>query len=77
MGKFFNHVETLPVLFNQLVESLSYEIDTLTEGRIKEILGESMPVKGVYLMYDKEDPMYVGRSKTLAQKIGTDERSLG
>lgn len=27
-------------------------------------------------MYDKEVPMYVSRSKTLAQKIGNDERSL-
>lgn len=77
MGKFFNHVETLPVLFKQLVESPKHKIDTLTEGRIKEILGESKPVKGVYLMYDKEVPMYVGRSKTLDQKIGTDERALG
>jgi hypothetical protein len=77
MGKFFNNVETLPILFRQLVESPNYRIDTLTEGRIKEILGESMPVKGVYLMYDGEIPVYVGRSKTLAQKIGTDERALG
>ena len=77
MGKFFNNVETLPILFKQLVESTKYKIDTLTEGRIKEILAESIPVKGVYIMYDKEVPMYVGRSKTLAQKIGTDERSLG
>lgn len=77
MGKFFNHVEALPILFRKLVESPNYTIDSLTEGKIKEILGQSMPVKGVYLMYDKEVPMYVGRSKTLAQKIGTDERALG
>lgn len=76
MGKFFNYVEILPILFKQLVDSPSYRIYNLTEGTIKEILGESMPTKGVYLMYDKEAPMYVGRSKTLAQKIGTDERSL-
>ncbi len=77
MGEFFNHVEKLPILIRKLVESPKYRIDTLTEGKIKEILNESMPAKGVYLMYDKEVPMYVGRSKTLAQKIGTDERSLG
>lgn len=77
MGKFYDYVERLPVLFNQLVESPSYKIKDLTEGSIKEILGESLPVEGVYIMYDKEVPMYVGRSKTLAQKIGTDERSLG
>ncbi|AGK96697.1 hypothetical protein [Clostridium pasteurianum] len=77
MGKFFDYVEKLPVLFKQLVESPSYNIDNLTEGKIKEILRESSPVKGVYLMYDKEIPMYVSRSKTLAQKIGTDERALG
>jgi len=77
MWKFSDYVGTLPILFRQLVESPKYKIDTFTEGRIKEILGESTPVKGVYLMYDKEVPMYVGRSKTLAQKIGTDERSLG
>ncbi|MBU3114115.1 hypothetical protein [Clostridium lacusfryxellense] len=78
MGKFFNYVEMLPIIFRQLVESENYKIDTtLTEGRVKEILSESIPVKGVYLMYDKKVPMYVGRSRTLAQKIGTDERSLG
>lgn len=77
MGKFFDYAEKLPVLFRELLESPGYKIDTLTEGRIKEILGESSPVKGVYLMYDKEVPMYVSRSKTLAQKIGTDERALG
>lgn len=77
MGKFFDYIEELPVLFKQLVESEGYKIDNLTEGKIKEILGETSPVKGVYLMHDNEVPMYVGRSKTLAQKIGTDERSLG
>lgn len=77
MGKFFDYAEKLPILFKQLVESPSYKVDDLTEGRMKELLGDSSPVKGVYLMYDKELPMYVGRSKTLAQKIGTDERALG
>lgn len=76
MGKFFDYAEKLPILFKQLVESASYKVDDLTEGRMKELLGDSNPVKGVYLMYHKEVPMYVGRSKTLAQKIGTDERSL-
>lgn len=73
MGKFFEYVEKLPVLFKQLIESPIYKIDTLTEGRIKEILRKNLPVKGVYLMYDRGVPMYVSRSKTLAQKIRTDE----
>lgn len=77
MGKFFGYIEELPVLFKQLVNSQGHEISDLTEGKLKEILGETSPVKGVYLMHDNEVPMYVGRSKTLAQKIGTDERSLG
>jgi len=77
MGKFYDHVEKLPMLFKQLIESPSYHIEDLTEGRMKDLLGESNPVQGVYIMYDKETPMQVGRSRTLAQKIGTDERSLG
>ena len=77
MEKFFNYVEELPLLFKKLLDSPSYKINGLTEGRMKEILGESSPVKGVYIMYDNEAAMYVGRSRTLAQKIGTDERSLG
>lgn len=77
MGEFYDYVDTLPKLFKQLIESKSYPIEDLTEGRMKDLLGESNPVQGVYLMLDKETPMYVGRSKTLAQKIGTDERSLG
>lgn len=77
MGKFYDYAEKLPVLFNQLIEGKSYYIKDLTEGKLKDILGSSNPVEGVYLMYDKDVPMYVGRSKTLAQKLGTDERALG
>lgn len=77
MGKFYDYVDKLPKLLKQLIESKSYPIKDLTEWTIKDLLGESNPVQGIYLMLDKEIPMYVGRSKTLAQKIGTDERSLG
>lgn len=77
MGKFNDYVDQLPGLFNQLVSSKEHRIEELTEGKIKDILGQSLPVEGVYLMYDKGVPMYVSRSKTLAQKIGTDERSIG
>ncbi|MBW9155510.1 hypothetical protein [Clostridium tagluense] len=77
MSEFLNYVETLPILLEKLLESKNHRINNLTEGKIKEILCESSPVKGIYLMYEGNVPMCVGRSRTLAQKIGTDERSLG
>lgn len=40
MNKFYDYLRELPILFKQLLESPSYNIDTLTEGRIKEILSE-------------------------------------
>lgn len=75
MSKFFDYVEELPVLFQELIKLPSYKIENLTEGQMKEKLGQSEPTKGVYIMYDKNTPMYVGSSKTLAQKIGEDERA--
>lgn len=77
MRDFKNFVKELPNLLNKLTNSTSYDFKTLTEGRIKEILGASTPVAGVYLMYDKNKVKYIGRSRTLAQRVGTDERSLG
>jgi hypothetical protein len=77
MSKFNDFIKELPNLLNKLINSPSYDFKTLTEGRIKEMLGESLPVEGVYLMYDKDKVQYIGRSRTLAQRVGTDERSLG
>lgn len=76
MSKFFDYVEELPVLFKNLENSQSHKIEELKESKLKEMLGSSLPVAGVYVMYDKNVPMYVGRSKTIAQKIGVDEKAL-
>ena len=35
------------------------------------------PVKGIYLISDQDDnPIYVGRSRTLAQRLGVDHRAV-
>ncbi|WBW95189.1 hypothetical protein [Oceanirhabdus sp. W0125-5] len=77
MSKFFEYVERLPVLKQEISQSPSYDLEFLTESKIKEILGADSPMGAVYVMYDKGVPTYVGRSKTIAQKIGVDERSIG
>ncbi|WEK52925.1 MAG: hypothetical protein P0Y55_09950 [Candidatus Cohnella colombiensis] len=71
------HIQ-LPVLLEKLLSAEKYPLRTLTRGKIEKILGSEDAVPGVYLMSDIEDdtPVYVGRSKTLAQRIGTDHRAI-
>lgn len=52
-----------------------YGIRELTKGFVKDILNYQNPVPGVYLVYENNLPVYIGRSRTLAQRIGTDLRS--
>jgi hypothetical protein len=68
--------DRLPVLFEQLLESPRYSFGLITKGYLQSVLGSKEPVKGIYLISDKEDnPLYVGRSKTLAQRLGVDHRA--
>lgn len=68
----------LPELLEKLISAEKFPLETLTKGRIEQILGTKQAVPGVYLMTDIKDdtPVYVGRSKTLAQRIGTDHRAI-
>ncbi|PAB61347.1 hypothetical protein [Anaeromicrobium sediminis] len=76
MITFQNIIEQLPGLLDGLLNSTEYRFEDLTEGKIKKILESQNAVAGVYIMYDKQQPVYIGRSKTLAQRIGTDQRSI-
>lgn len=77
MGRFTDSINNLQECLKRIDSNPSYRIETLTEGKIKDILAQTTPVAGVYVMYDNDVPTYVGRSSNLAQKIGTDERALG
>lgn len=69
--------DQLPVLLQELLSANMYPLKNLTQGKIEKILGSKEAVPGVYLMSEIEDDthVYVGRSKTLAQRIGTDHRA--
>ena len=70
----------LSKLLDELVFSPKYPIRDLTEGKIKRVFGENdVPIKGVFLISNHNEnnkPLYVGRSKTLAQRIGVDLRAI-
>lgn len=68
----------LPVLLKKIVSAEKFPLRTLTKGKIEQILGTKQAVPGVYLISEIEDdtPLYIGRSKTLAQRIGTDHRAI-
>ena len=49
---------------------------TLTKGRVNLFFGKKEPISGIYVITDSENnPIYVGRSRHLAQRIGDDHRS--
>jgi hypothetical protein len=69
----------LPNRLKQLLKTTKYPIRDLTEGEIKKIFGQSIPpIEGVFLVTDDTDnkPLYVGRSRNLAQRIGVDLRAV-
>lgn len=76
MISFHDIVNKLPVYLKKLLEQKEYSFADLTEGKIKEHFNSSNPVSGVFVMFDEGVPVYIGRSKTLAQRIGVDLRSI-
>lgn len=76
MHSFEKIVFSLPSYLEQLLAQKTYFFANLTEGKIKDHFGTSNPVPGVFVMLEKDEPVYVGRSKTLAQRIGVDLRSI-
>jgi hypothetical protein len=69
--------QSLPVLLEALVNSDKNFISTLTRAKIEGILETRTPVAGVYLISESNGdiPVYVGRSGSLAQRIGKDHRA--
>ena len=76
--RFEDATKEIQSLYNRLVlEEKEYPLDELTEGSIKDILGSQLPIAGNFLLYEDGKSVYVGRSRDLAQRIGTDLRALG
>lgn len=69
-------VKELPNYLNQLLQQKANSLKDLTEGKIKRQLETDSDIPGIYLMFDQEKPVYVGRSAHLAQRVGKDHRSL-
>jgi hypothetical protein len=66
-----------PNQLKKLWENERFAFRTITQAQIQRILQSDDSVPGIYLITDSEDrPLYVGRSKNLAQRIGRDHRSL-
>jgi predicted GIY-YIG superfamily endonuclease len=76
MIKRFNEIiVTLPDKLNLIKSSKKYDLRGLPKSSISKIFNNRKPVPGVYVMYDKDVPVYVGRSRNLAQRIGLDHRA--
>ena len=57
--KFDEMIDQLPLLLNQLVKSPSKNRDTLGV----------LPQKGIYVFYENECPIYVGRSNRIKERL--------
>ena len=57
--KFDEMIDQLPLLFDQLVNSPSKNRDTLG----------TLPQKGIYVFYENECPIYVGRSNRIRGRL--------
>ena len=57
--KFDEMIDQLPLLLNQLVKSSSKNRDTLGV----------LPQKGIYVFYENECPIYVGRSNRIKERL--------
>lgn len=76
MKPFENIVNLLPLYLEKLLQEKEYRFEELTEGVIKDHYCTHNPVAGVFVMFEKGEPVYIGRSRTLAQRIGVDLRSI-
>lgn len=76
MYSFESIVNSLPMYLKQLLAQKDCRLADLTEGKIKDYFGTRKPVPGVFLVLEKDKHVYIGRSKTLAQRIGVDLRSI-
>ena len=76
MSSFESIVNQLPLYLDNLLEQKEYSFAELTERKIKDFFGTTNPVSGVFLMIENDVPVYIGRSRTLAQRIGVDLRSI-
>lgn len=76
MNSFVSIVKLLPLHLKKLLAQKEYCFADLTESKIKDFFSTSSPVSGVFVMLEKGKPVYIGRSKNLAQRIGTDLRSI-
>jgi hypothetical protein len=76
MSSFESIVNLLPFYLEKLLAQKEYCFADLTEKKIKDHFCASHPVSGVFVMFEKGKPVYIGRSRTLAQRIGVDLRSI-
>lgn len=75
MHSFESIVDLLPLYLERLFAQKEYCLADLTEGKIKDHFNTRTPISGVFVMFEKGEPVYIGRSRTLAQRIGIDLRS--
>ena len=78
MKSFAEISQELPNQLEKLINAPSYRIENLTEGTIKKIFGENLPIEGVFVIsnYTENKFVYVGRSRNLATRIGIDLRAI-
>jgi len=57
--KFDEMIDQFPLLLNELVDSPSKNRDALG----------ALPKKGIYVFYENESPIYVGRSNRIKERL--------
>ncbi|AND39529.1 GIY-YIG nuclease family protein [Cytobacillus oceanisediminis] len=70
-------VKSFPELFEKLTGSDRLNFSTLTKSTIERVFNKKDPIHGIYLISNKSDnPLYVGRSRNMAVRIGVDHRAI-
>ena len=63
-AQFKQYIDQLPILMEQLKNSKQITIDNL----------QTVPAKGIYVFYEKTNPLYVGRSNNMKVRIQSHSR---
>lgn len=74
----------VPITYNNSMQSYmvslqnqkSFYLRDLTQGKISDYFNTPLPVTGILIIYQGSNPVYVGESGNLAQRVGKDIRSI-
>ncbi len=68
-------IKQMELLTNMIMGNEVRSIDDFTRGEVKKYLNCSEKIAGIFILFNGNKPVYVGRTKDLAQRVGSDIRS--